>query len=87
MGNLDGNQVYAWTAEDRAVSRLTQGYFANFVKTGDPNGAGLPQWTAVGAQGAAAGTPVMVLSIQPKLESAGDAAHHAFHLRQVPQDQ
>jgi para-nitrobenzyl esterase len=23
-----------------------QGYFANFVKTGNPNGPGLPQWPA-----------------------------------------
>ena len=26
---------------------VMQGYFANFVKTGNPNGAGLPQWPAV----------------------------------------
>ncbi|MET0556211.1 MAG: carboxylesterase family protein [Vicinamibacteria bacterium] len=30
--------------EDLAVSRTTQGYWVNFAKTGDPNGAGLPAW-------------------------------------------
>jgi para-nitrobenzyl esterase len=32
------------TDEDRAVSRMAQGYWVNFAKTGNPNGAGLPTW-------------------------------------------
>jgi para-nitrobenzyl esterase len=44
MGNLRGNKVYAWTKDDFAVSTVMQGYFVNFVKTGDPNGVGLPHW-------------------------------------------
>jgi para-nitrobenzyl esterase len=44
LGNLATNNVYAWTDEDRAVSELMQNYFVNFVKTGDPNGEGLPAW-------------------------------------------
>ena len=48
MGNLAGNDVYAWTDEDRKVSEVMSGYFANFVKTGDPNGGKLPKWPAVG---------------------------------------
>ena len=31
-------------AQDQAVSRMTQSYWVNFAKTGDPNGAGLPAW-------------------------------------------
>jgi para-nitrobenzyl esterase len=46
MGNLAGNDVYAWTPDDWKVSETFQGYMANFVKTGDPNGAGLPSWPA-----------------------------------------
>ena len=40
--------MHAWTEDDYAVSRVMEGYFANFIKTGDPNGPGLPQWPAVG---------------------------------------
>ena len=32
------------TPQDQAVSRMAQSYWANFAKTGDPNGAGLPSW-------------------------------------------
>lgn len=32
------------TAQDQAVSRMAQGYWVNFAKTGNPNGAGLPMW-------------------------------------------
>jgi len=44
MGNLATNLVYAWTDDDRRVSETLQGYFANFIKTGNPNGPGLPEW-------------------------------------------
>jgi para-nitrobenzyl esterase len=44
MGNLPLNKVFAWTPDDFRVSETMQGYFANFVRTGDPNGAGLPRW-------------------------------------------
>jgi para-nitrobenzyl esterase len=44
LGNLDSNSVYAWTEADQQVSRTMRGYFANFIKRGDPNGAGLPSW-------------------------------------------
>jgi para-nitrobenzyl esterase len=46
MGNLETNKVFAWTPDDHKVSATMQGYFENFVKTGDPNGAGLPRWPA-----------------------------------------
>ena len=47
LGNLDGNQVYAWTDADRTTSRVMQAYFANFILHGDPNGKDLPSWPAL----------------------------------------
>jgi para-nitrobenzyl esterase len=44
MGNLHLNKVFGWTDDDRKVSRTMQGYFENFIKTGNPNGQGLPNW-------------------------------------------
>ncbi len=36
----------ATTDRDRAAGALASGYLVNFVKTGDPNGAGLDHWPA-----------------------------------------
>lgn len=47
MGNLATNKVYDWTEDDYKVSKLMQAYFANFIKSGNPNGAGLPKWPSV----------------------------------------
>jgi para-nitrobenzyl esterase len=44
LGNLPSNRVYDWTAEDYTVSAIMQDYFLNFIKTKNPNGAGLPYW-------------------------------------------
>ncbi len=44
MGNLARNTAFGFTAEDHAVSTTMMSYFVNFVKSGDPNGAGVPAW-------------------------------------------
>ena len=58
MGNLATNKVYAWTPDDYKVSETMQAYFANFIKTGNPNGSGLPNWPTVRS-----GQPAEVLHI------------------------
>lgn len=35
------------TAQDSAVARVMHGYWVNFARTGNPNGAGLPDWPVV----------------------------------------
>ncbi|MFT3905366.1 MAG: carboxylesterase family protein [Steroidobacteraceae bacterium] len=44
LGNLDNNPDYDWSAADRQVSATMFGYFTNFIRSGDPNGPGLPTW-------------------------------------------
>jgi para-nitrobenzyl esterase len=43
FGQLDSKNV-AWRQEDRDLSVMMQKYWTNFAKSGNPNGAGLPQW-------------------------------------------
>ncbi len=51
MGNLPLDKRYAWEAADFKVSEVSQAYFVNFIKTGNPNGAGLPNWPAYTSPG------------------------------------
>lgn len=80
MGNLAGNKVYAWTDDDRALSAQMQSYFANFIKTGNPNGAGLPEWPQASA---GAGSRLMQLDVPSKAISAADDAHYQFQETQA----
>jgi para-nitrobenzyl esterase len=64
MGNLPLNKVFAWTEDDYKVSRTMQAYFANFIKKGDPNSAGLPAWKPAAKTGE---VPVMHINVESKL--------------------
>jgi para-nitrobenzyl esterase len=44
FGTLSARPGTTLSPEDLAVARLAQGYWVNFARTGDPNGAGLPTW-------------------------------------------
>jgi para-nitrobenzyl esterase len=65
MGNLATNEVYDWTPDDYKVSETFLGYFANFIKTGDPNGPGLPKWPALNTGN---GEQVMHIDVTSKAE-------------------
>jgi para-nitrobenzyl esterase len=45
FGTLDARYGKAVTARDRVAGREFRSYIVNFIKTGNPNGTGLPQWT------------------------------------------
>jgi para-nitrobenzyl esterase len=47
LGNLPTNRVYDWQPEDYKVSEIMETFFANFIKTGNPNGLGVPEWKPV----------------------------------------
>jgi para-nitrobenzyl esterase len=74
LGNLATNRVFAWTPDDYKVSDLMQSYFANFVRTGDPNGRGLPKWPAI------RGDVVNVMRIDVKSAAAPDAKRERYLL-------
>ena len=42
--NSLGSARRPWEPADRAIGEKTSAYWANFVRTGNPNGAGLPEW-------------------------------------------
>ena len=65
MGTLDTNEYYDWQEEDYAISKLFLSYYANFCKTGNPNGEGLPQWTAITKDNLDA-APVMKIDVESK---------------------
>lgn len=44
FGQLDSRPHVTWTTEDRQLSAEMQKYWANFARSGDPNGEGLPKW-------------------------------------------
>jgi len=77
LGNLAGNNVYTWTPDDEQVSQTMQGFFANFIKTGNPNGAGLPTWPTY------ASGQVMVIDVHSRAEHDGARERRRF-MDQLP---
>jgi para-nitrobenzyl esterase len=76
MGNLHLVKEYAWTADDFKVSDTMLNYFANFIKTGNPNGAKLPEWTA--AKAGDPNPPVMIIDTESRTEKAQNDGRYLF---------
>lgn len=76
MGNLDTNKIYEWNADDKKVEQTFMHAYINFVKTGNPNGEGVPEWHSLtGAEVA----PVMQIDIESK-EVADSAKEARYQL-------
>ena len=76
MGNLHLIKEFAFTPEDYKVSDTMFNFFANFIKTGNPNDAKLPNWPMAAAQDK--NPPVMVLDVESKAVNAKDDARYEF---------
>ncbi|MCB9012956.1 MAG: carboxylesterase family protein [Bacteroidales bacterium] len=76
MGNLYLVDDYGWTADDFKVSETMENYFANFIKTGNPNSKGLVVWPAVKPEDE--NPPVMNIDVVPKVINATDDDRYRF---------
>ena len=75
LGNLPTNTTYSWTPDDYKASKTMEEYFANFIKTGNPNAKDLPKWTPNKATG-----KVMFMNIKAdsKQETENSNARYLF---------
>lgn len=72
MGNLHLVDDYAWTLDDYKTSETMNAYFANFIKTGNPNGENLPEWPVTRPNDPA--PEVMNLNVHSQVEKARNDA-------------
>ena len=80
MGNLHLVDAFAWTEDDHKVSNTMQNYFANFIKTGDPNDGSLPRWPAAVPKDP--DPDVMVIDVKSEAVKASRDGRFLFHEKQ-----
>lgn len=80
MGNLPTNRVYDWQPEDYMVSDIFMGYYANFVKTGNPNGIGLPQWLSLDNSDSPG---FMVIDVKTRMEKDAGAERRYRRMNEI----
>ncbi len=76
MGNLYLVKEHTWTNDDYKVSETMENYFANFIKTGNPNGKDLPNWPA--AEKNTVDPEVMIINTKSKAVKASNDARYIF---------
>jgi para-nitrobenzyl esterase len=62
-----------WQPEDEALGQKMNAYWANFIKTGNPNGPGLPNWPEFGKS-----QEQMHFNAQIRSQPEMDRARHVF---------
>ena len=75
LGNLPTNRVYDWKPEDFKVSEIMETFFANFIKSGNPNGSGVPEWRPVDNSKA---VPVMHIDVETRSVQEKNASRYLF---------
>ena len=75
MGNLATNKDYAWTEDDYKVSETMMNYFANFIKSGNPNGEKLPIWPMAKDEKK---PEIMVIDMESKAKKAENDDRYLF---------
>lgn len=76
LGNLHLVPGWQWTEDDHKVSATMKAYFANFIKTGNPNGDELPKWPKVDANDES--PSVMTIDVESKAVNAKNDARYRF---------
>jgi len=75
FGQLDSKAHRQWRPEDRQLSQLMQKCWVNFARSGNPNGAGLPEWPLYNSAG---GWPVMHLDEKPEARKDDQRERYLF---------
>ena len=75
FGTLEWRIPTLWRSEDRALSELIRKYWANFARSGNPNGPGLPKWPKYKPN---VDTQVMYLNAQSKAEKDAQRERYLF---------
>jgi para-nitrobenzyl esterase len=68
-----------WQQVDHELSEVMLSYWVNFVKTGDPNGKGLPNWPSYNTHD----KKIILLNEKPQSEDLPDATALDFLLRKM----
>jgi len=76
---LDAAPERGFGADDRRLSALLAGYWVNWVKTGDPNGAGLPRWSPY----TTSGRQILGIGATTQMRPVLDPAALALYARYV----
>ena len=72
FGTLDSKEL-PWRPEDYKLSEAMGTYWTNFAKTGNPNGAGVPEWPRYDRK-----SDFQVMYLWPKLHAAPDAQRRQY---------
>lgn len=78
MGNLSTNTAFPWTTHDYATSEIFQQIYINFVKTGNPNGQGVPAWEEYNHSGDVPAVMLIDENTHQVKDAGVEARYHAI---------